>query len=413
MEAYLRSTKPSSSSSSSLRDPSLKPSSSKPRPYASLTGASKLAKERSALEGGVREANKPILKTLGKEDNPITHSDAYSRALHVQLCIGPSKRRRTRSQVGPPSQCQTPHPGRREAVQYAQGCLGTRVRVPRARWSGTEQYDGSAHELGVRVGNEITNQGLKACVERQGGRIVTVASARCTHVFVTSNLSGSKAQKYLEARKKCGYRLVLPEWATECERRGRRVCEAAFAAPVKNELQESAYTIFGKSTSISTSTSYAVPSTAASSASSCLINHSPPRAHNQPTHPYKPPSPSSRQTKRTRLTVGEGENGEAVLSPSPSPRSQRKKRREKEKLHSWGKKGKGKGKDVAKEEVEDVLVLGSSDVEVETDVEPEVGVHVEEETLGDKDEFAEEEEEELEGPELDEWGMPPSGQRQR
>ncbi|GAA5920358.1 hypothetical protein JCM1841_005583 [Sporobolomyces salmonicolor] len=399
MEAYLRSTKPSSSSSSSLRDPSLKPSSSKPRPYASLTGASKLAKERSALEGGVREANKPILKTLGKEDNPITHSDAYSRALHVQSCASGHQ-----SGGGP---------GRKWALHR-----NAKLRIQAAEKQSNTLKDVVAYISGY-TGNEITNQGLKACLERQGGRIVTVASARCTHVFVTSNLSGSKAQKYLEARKKCGYRLVLPEWATECERRGRRVCEAAFAAPVRNEvsrrspLQESAYTIFGKSTSISTSTSYAVPSTAASSASSCLINHSPPRAHNQPTHPYKPPSPSSRQTKRTRLTVGEGENGEAVLSPSPSPRSQRKKRREKEKLHSWGKKGKGKGKDVAKEEVEDVLVLGSSDVEVETDVEPEVDVHVEEETLGDKDEFAEEEEEELEGPELDEWGMPPSGQRQR
>ncbi|GAA5960976.1 hypothetical protein JCM21900_001934 [Sporobolomyces salmonicolor] len=391
MEAYLRSTKPSSSSSSSLRDPSRKPSSSKPGPYASLTDASKLTKQRSALEGGVREANKPIFKTLGKEDNPITHSDAYSRALHVQ-----SNASGHQSGGGP---------GRRWALHR-----NAKLRIQAAEKQSNTLKDVVAYISGY-TGNEITNQGLKACVERQGGRIVTVASARCTHVFVTSNLSGSKAQKYLEARKKCGYRLVLPEWATECERRGRRVCEAAFAAPVRNELQESAYTIFGKSTSISTSTSYAVPSTAASSASSCLINHSPPCARNQRTHPYKPPSPSSRQTKRTRLTVSEGENGEAVLSPSPSPRSQRTKRRDKEKLHSWGKKG--KGKDMAKEEVEDVLVLGSSDVEVETDVEPEVDTHVEEETLGDKDEFAEEEEEELEEPELDEWGMPPSGQRQR
>ncbi|GAA5859471.1 hypothetical protein JCM1840_004630 [Sporobolomyces johnsonii] len=383
MEAYLRSTKPSSSASSSSRDPSLKPSSSKPRPYASLTDALKSTKQRSALEGGVREANKPILKTLGKEDNPITHSDAYSRALHVQSCASGHQ------SGGGPSRKWALHRNAKLRIQAAE--------------KQSDTLKGVVAYISGYTGNEITNQGLKACVERQGGRVVTVASARCTHVFITSNLSGSKAQKYLEARKKCGYRLVLPGWATECERRGKRVCEAAFAAPVKNELQESAYTIFGKSTTTSTSTSYAVPSTSTSCASSLLIDHSPPRARKHPTDPHDAPSSASSKRKRARLTVAEGGDDETVLSPSPSPRSQQNnRRREKDKRHC--RVLKDTGEDMAKEVVEDVLVLGSSDIEVEVDVGPEADVHVEEENQeGCREEEAE----------LDEWGMPPSGQRQR
>ncbi|GAA5903503.1 hypothetical protein JCM5296_006842 [Sporobolomyces johnsonii] len=406
MEAYLRSTKPSSSASSSSRDPSLKPSSSKPRPYASLTDALKSTKQRSALEGGVREANKPILKTLGREDNPITHSDAYSRALHVQSCASGHQ------SGGGPSRKWALHRNAKLRIQAAE--------------KQSDTLKGVVAYISGYTGNEITNQGLKACVERQGGRVVTVASARCTHVFITSNLSGSKAQKYLEARKKCGYRLVLPGWATECERRGKRVCEAAFAAPVKNEvsrrlpirlvveqksdgvgmnceqLQESAYTIFGKSTTTLTLTSCALPSTSTSCASSLLIDHSPPRAREHPTDPHDAPSSSSSKSKRARLTVAEGGDDETVLSPSPSPRSEQNNRREKDKRHS--RVPKDRGKDMAKEVVEDVLVLGSSDIEVETDVGPEADVHVEEEVrqgCGGEE------------VELDEWGMPPSGQRRR
>jgi hypothetical protein len=63
-----------------------------------------------------------------------------------------------------------------------------------------------------------------------------MANGGCTHIFSTSNLSGSKAQKYFESNKKNKFKLVLPEWAFECEKRGKRVAEARFIAPIKHEV---------------------------------------------------------------------------------------------------------------------------------------------------------------------------------
>ena len=89
---------------SATRAPSVKPAEGKPRPYATLADAPKASSESASLnkiQGGVREANRALINTLGKEDNPITNSTAYQRTLHVQV-------RRPR----PPSSCsrrRSPH----------------------------------------------------------------------------------------------------------------------------------------------------------------------------------------------------------------------------------------------------------------------------------------------------------------
>ena len=103
MEAYLSSTKPRHDPAAARTDspkPALHPSTShraasvnpaqgKARPYESLTDAPKAPASltsKNMVQGGLRDRNKAILKTLGKEDNPITNSTAYSRTMHIQSC---------------------------------------------------------------------------------------------------------------------------------------------------------------------------------------------------------------------------------------------------------------------------------------------------------------------------------------
>lgn len=90
MEAYLSSTKPRHDPTAprAHRAGSLNPAQSKPRPYESLTDAPKAPANltsKNMLQGGLRDRNKAIIKTLGKEDNPITNSTAYSRTMHIQV----------------------------------------------------------------------------------------------------------------------------------------------------------------------------------------------------------------------------------------------------------------------------------------------------------------------------------------
>ncbi|BGP50463.1 hypothetical protein JCM10450v2_006382 [Rhodotorula kratochvilovae] len=216
MDAYLTSTKPGAYATA--RAASVKPGEGNARPFASLADAPKpssASTSRNRIQGGVRDANNAIIKTLGKEDNPITNSTAYQRSLHVGSCA-------------------TGHQSGGGAGPKWTLHRNTKLRLQAAD-AESQTLKGVVAYMSGYTGGDITNTQLKALVEMQGGRIVTVGTARCTHVFITSNLSGSKAQKFLEANRKNGAKLVTPQWAIECARRGRRVSEAQFAAPVYNE----------------------------------------------------------------------------------------------------------------------------------------------------------------------------------
>ncbi|GAA5915781.1 hypothetical protein JCM8208_003883 [Rhodotorula glutinis] len=454
MDAYLKPSKPEPATSGS-RAPSVKPAEGKPRPYATLADAPKASSESASLnkiQGGVREANKALIKTLGKEDNPITNSTAYQRTLHVQSCS-------------------TGHQGGGGPGRSWNLTRNAKLTVQAAN-AETNTLKGVIACISGYTGDDVTNMQLRELVQHQGGKMVTVPSARCTHVFIRENLSGSKAQKFLESNRKNGTKLVTPQWATECARRGRRVSEAQFAAPVYNEAQESAYTIFTTAAArgsvspsdASTSSSISPPAVADPSTSSTSF------------FPPVPPAAPSTPRARTRSQTGSSPRSTSLLpavpvARSPSPRkrpstttstststtasatslllaqlaaqaAQRSHggdvspgrelrtgtKRRSTHVATWecaghvrspprvrkgaekapgeeegGKKVRGEGGGGKRRKVErdtgeaDVLVLGSSDVECEVGQE-EQGVE------------AGEREDETSDGELDEWGMPPSGQ---
>lgn len=364
MDAYLKSTKPASTASASRsaslkpssaastsRAPSVKPAEGKARPYASLADASKpSARETSSnrIQGGVRDANKALINTLGKEDNPITNSTACQRTLHVQarrlarsldyrerpltdtrcrhaeLLDGTSGRRRAWQQVDAAPQRKAHAPGRRGRDDDAQGSRSMYQRLHGCVLpvcAGVHPGQTDRRDLS-RAGDDITNMQLRELVQRQGGKMVyvhlpvklvaeekapltrpsharsTVPSARCTHVFIRENLSGSKAQKFLESNRKNGTKLVTPQWAIECARRGRRVAEAQFAAPVYNEarLLSPSYPSLVEASHTHHPRRLKSPPTS-SSPLSCAAPSSPPtRPPRRPSRP--PPSPTTPPRRR-------------------------------------------------------------------------------------------------------------------
>ncbi|BGP72427.1 hypothetical protein NBRC10513v2_005823 [Rhodotorula toruloides] len=363
------------------RSTSVNPAKGKKRLYDSLTVAPKPSSSSTTLnlvQGGLREANKAIINTLGKEDNPITNSTAYSRSLHVSSCA-------TGHQSGG-------GPGRKWSLHR-----NAKLRLQAAS-AESQTLKGVVAYISGYTGKDITNTQLKELVERQGGQFVTMASARCTHIFITQNLSGKKAQHYLEARRKNGTKLVTPEWAIECAKRVRRVGEAKFAAPVYNEH----------------------------------LKHSPPRpSHRIPLHllllpalqtPPPPSRPTTSPKTATSLLLSQLAHSKS-RSPSLSPGKKRRRghvagwetwvmspgteRRVRGSADAGGNgKGKGKEGDKGKEKAreEEVLVLGSSDVEEEAgpsstrELRPRKELTYEDEDQGEDED------------ELDEWGMPPSAQ---
>lgn len=116
MEAYLSASKPgrraqsalpkpsavgsssaAASASSTSRAGSVNPAQGKQRPYSSLADAPKASPSsasRNLVQGGLRDRNRAIIKTLGKEDNPITNSTAYSRTMHIQVRFRSAPKRR-------------------------------------------------------------------------------------------------------------------------------------------------------------------------------------------------------------------------------------------------------------------------------------------------------------------------------
>ncbi|GAA6011212.1 hypothetical protein JCM11491_006758 [Sporobolomyces phaffii] len=370
---YFPSVKPEPSATSTS---SVKPKISHPPRYSSLSEATKRLTTDSDAKGKGQNTllNKAIRNTLGKDDNPVTNSTSYGRTMHIQSCA-------TGHQGGGGGKGWAVHRYAKLALQAAE--------------KESDILKGVVACISGYTGPDSTNLELKECVQRQGGKMLITPNGSCTHIFSTSNLSGSKAQKYFESNKKNKYKLVLPDWAYECERVGRRVCESRFVAPIKHEAQESIFEIY-RSDQPATSTSavalLATPSLASTSLSTSKRMRE--RSH----------------SPRLDLTAGDST---IVLSPSPSPKSpQVTKKRRSNTTSTVAKKTSKKTKDrkstraprISEEnKVEELLILGSSDVEIEDPVLAAKQHRPLKQLEGETGDAEEDE--------LDDFGMPPSAQR--
>ncbi|BGP18645.1 hypothetical protein JCM10213_002890 [Rhodosporidiobolus nylandii] len=382
------------------RGQSVKPAAGKPKPWATLeqsfadvsptkakeTGDKRRSASANPLQGGIERTNRAITMTLNAPDNPITKSTAYSRTLHVQSCA-------TGHQSGG-------GPGRKWALHR-----NAKLSIQAADAESTV-LKGVVGYISGYTGKSITNTQLKELVERLGGTMRTMGnSAKITHIFCLSNLSGSKAQAALESKKKNRTKLVLPEWVIECAKRGKRVSETQYACRLFNEIQESTYDHF---TAVASERESASPSDASTSSSSISppiastsTSYFPASPRPRPSSPKRssPPRPKAAPTKvgestpATSLLLAQIAATKAAQPPSPKKRKRAKHTAEYETAadvypptQPSPERARKRAKREEQRKREEVVVLGSSDTE-----------------------FLEGPEDELD--ELDEWGMPPSGQR--
>ncbi|GAA97265.1 uncharacterized protein L969DRAFT_84299 [Mixia osmundae IAM 14324] len=168
-----------------------------------------------------------VLKTLGKVNNPVTHSDVYSRTIHIVSCTTGHQ-----MQNGPGGGS-VPGWNKARAIKIKQ------------------QADERINDIFARVsvyfngytGEDLSNQQLKRLLEQGGGRWSFAFGKRhITHVVTATGLSGSKADKELNARKSSTY-IVRPEWIVDSVAAGRRLPESMFGV-LERDSQAKINTVF-------------------------------------------------------------------------------------------------------------------------------------------------------------------------
>ncbi|ORY88968.1 hypothetical protein BCR35DRAFT_323995 [Leucosporidium creatinivorum] len=227
------------------------------------------------MNGGIKRANKAILGVnLRKEDNAITHSKTGERSIFIQSCATGHQ-----SGGGPKARTWSLHRNAKLTLQAA----------PKKR----SILAGCVVYVNGYVGSELSNEQLKDIVEENGGRVKTMPSAQCTHIFVHQNLSASKIEKFLKCRTN-KTRYVYPAWAIDSAKAGRRLGEANYASPVFSETQISVNAVYGTANDVRTlhpaayESAADIPPTPPRPVSVKSRPQSPPPLHPSPTLPLNP-----------------------------------------------------------------------------------------------------------------------------
>jgi hypothetical protein len=159
------------------------------------------------------------------------------------------------------------------------------------------------------------------------------SGASTTHIFA-SNLSGSKSQKVFEAKKKNHAKLVTPEWAIECAKKGRKVCESRFMVRIGDEVRFSslpqsipsgAHSPARRSKNRPTTTSppflldpLSLPPVHPLSPRHALLPHPPHQSHHHSPRPQSPPLPPPLTSLRPLLPLlGRAQHLPRRLPPPP------------------------------------------------------------------------------------------------
>ncbi|KAL0577071.1 hypothetical protein V5O48_004914 [Marasmius crinis-equi] len=156
---------------------------------------------------------KLLLKTLGDEANPITHSDIGLRSDHVVSMAGGHQ-----------------HSEERRHRIYNE----ERTRKLAAQSEEAKSASGSGNGLlrsvkvyinGFLAGT--TDIEMKRIVTEAGGLILPTASG-ATHILTSQPLSGSKTQKILTKKSRAPVHVVKPEWVFDSIKAGKRRSERPY-----------------------------------------------------------------------------------------------------------------------------------------------------------------------------------------
>ncbi|WWC89887.1 uncharacterized protein L201_004815 [Kwoniella dendrophila CBS 6074] len=158
-----------------------------------------------------------MLNTRGKDLNPITNSDLYSRTDHFVSC---STGHQQSNRGGGSSGAQT-------YWQIRSGQINDQARTKQ-----TDIFKGCVIYLNGTSGPKVSNLQLQHLISSNGGRIAPLQSSSCTHIIANYGLSGTKTQKHIDGQGKRGAsrraKVVKIEWILDSVEKGQKLSEAGY-----------------------------------------------------------------------------------------------------------------------------------------------------------------------------------------
>ncbi|WWD16079.1 hypothetical protein CI109_100504 [Kwoniella shandongensis] len=159
-----------------------------------------------------------MMNSLGKDGNPITNSDLYSRTDHFVSCAtGHQQSNRGGGSAG--------------AMTYWQ--VRTAQMDQQAREKQSDLLKGCLFYINGTTGPKLSNIQLRNLITMNGGRFTPVRTASCTHIIANGGLSGSKSQKHIDGQGGRGAsrraKVVKIEWVIDSVEKGVRLSEAGYS----------------------------------------------------------------------------------------------------------------------------------------------------------------------------------------
>ncbi|KIR59888.1 hypothetical protein I314_04323 [Cryptococcus bacillisporus CA1873] len=157
-----------------------------------------------------------MIRTFGKQGNPITNSDLPKRSDLVVSCTTGHQRSEQR--------------GQSVTRTYAQ--VRTDQLQKQAREERTNIFKGCLFYFNGSTGPKVSNLQLRNLISENGGRFTTIQTSACTHVIANNGLSGGKTQKHLDMQGGRGsarqVKVVKVEWILDSVKKGMKLSEAGY-----------------------------------------------------------------------------------------------------------------------------------------------------------------------------------------
>ncbi|KAF5333422.1 hypothetical protein D9611_002396 [Ephemerocybe angulata] len=166
--------------------------------------------------------NKMLLKTLGDDANPITHSDLADRSDKV---ISTSTGRQVAEDVT----------SRKRYFKERQEALRVQHQPSKASAPATGIFRNTRIYINGYL-EGTTDIEVKRIVIEGGGKVLFTPS-RSTHILTSTGLNGSKTEKYLKTVKASKPFIVKPEWILDSVASGRRRSEKSYIVKMDQTLQ--------------------------------------------------------------------------------------------------------------------------------------------------------------------------------
>ncbi|OCF44148.1 hypothetical protein I317_01940 [Kwoniella heveanensis CBS 569] len=237
------SLRPSSSSKSIKADPSLDPITITSKPSVSPDGPTPAqkkadpfryrtfdtptakAEKRKASDEQRVELNKKtraqvtqrMLYTRGKEVNPVTNSDLYTRTDHFVSC-STGHQQSNRSGAGEGS--------------WTYWKVRSAQMNNQAREQQTSIFSGCTIYINGSTGPKVSNLQVQHLISSNGGRLAPTQSSSCTHIIANGGLSGTKTQKWIDGQGSRGAsrraKVIKVEWVLDSVEKGVKLSEAGY-----------------------------------------------------------------------------------------------------------------------------------------------------------------------------------------